>query len=281
MDADAVHRSRNVVSLGDFAAAARHPELRFTVSARGVRADIDVATYLKIWFMPLDLGQIESVFGSTTTPSRLYGGRPFNRSASLTDEHVDRLESLGIGLSLTLTNHFFDEDSYRQSAELLERHHRPGNSVSCVSDELARRLRRDFPRYRLKASMIKGLGSREAITESLDLYDRVTVPMDRNDDDAFLQSLPEKDRVVLFVNARCAYTCSARTCYYAFSQRNQGREVTSGCSRDVREREKPGLVYFDLDKLRDMGFRHFKVIPDVTAQDAMEALARRLCRITA
>ena len=182
------------------------------------------------------------------------------------------MEEHGICLSLTLTNHFFDEAVYRQSCDLLQRHHELGNSIICVSDKLARRLRQDFPNYILKASVIKNLNTLDKIRAALTLYDYVTVPMDKNDDDAFLEQLPEKRRIILFGNATCAYTCPSRTCYLGFSQEIQGKPVTSKCSREMIPRPTLGLVHFDVNKLREMGFTHFKLVPKESKQ--LETIAR-------
>jgi Sulfotransferase family len=256
-----VFRKKNLVNQTKLISAARLPELRFTVSIREIHPGISLLDYLKIFFIYLNIDQIESVFGFTDFPSLLYGGRPFSPKHSLNEDHLAELENLGINLSLNLTNHFFNEPAYEQTRELLERHHKPGNSIICVSDELAGRLKRDFPDYTLKASIIKNLNTREKVGSALEQYDEVVVPMDRNDDDAFLESLPEKERIILFGNATCAYTCPARTCFRGFSEHMQGLPVTSRCSRKTVPRPDLGMVYFDLGKLRGMGFTRFKFIP--------------------
>ncbi len=268
--------SHNRVSFTTFIENTRNPELKFTVSTRGIRPDIEMGIYLKIFYMYLPLEQIQSVFGGTTFNSLLYGGRPTSTSYALTNEHLQGLEDLHIKLALTLSNHYFNEEVYQQSYSLLKHHHKSGNMLNIVSDKLAQRLRRDFPDYTLNASIIKNLNTPEKVTSGLGLYDNVVVPMDKNDDDAFLNGLPQKDRIILFGNAKCAYNCPARTCYAGFSQEIQGKPVAAHCSKGTIPRPDLGQVYFNLEKLHKMGFSTFKLIPDKSEQLVKEAIARTL-----
>ncbi len=239
----------------------RDPGLSFSVSSRMITPGVDIVDYLRVYFAYCDTGRIESVFGSTTDFSRLYGGRVPCFHHDLTADHLARLSEKGIGLALTLTNHFFNEQAYRESWGLLETHHRPGNSIVCTNDRLALRLKKDFPLYEVKASIIKNLNTPDKVGRALDLYHAVTLPMDRNDDDEFLESLPEKHRLLLFGNANCAYTCPARTCYLGFAQEIFGKPVTSACSRSAIPRLDQGKVFFDVRKFARMGFSRFKLVP--------------------
>ena len=239
----------------------RTPGLRYSVSSRGISAEMTIEDYLRIYYLYVNISQIESVFGSACSPSRLYGGRSFNPESSLNDRHIQRLEEIGVGVSLTFTSHFFSEEAYEHSRELLDRLYRKNNSVICTNDDLARRIRRDYPDYTLRASIVKNIDTAEKIAENLELYDMVVLPMDKNDDDDLLQDIREKGRVLLFGNANCAYTCPARTCYYGFSQKNAGLKVTSTCSKDKTPRLDLGKVYFDVLKFKAMGFSHFKLVP--------------------
>lgn len=252
----------------------RTPGMQFSVSGREVRPDMQMEDYLRIFYIYLDIGQIETVFGSTLTPSRLYGGRSYKPEFSLTDKHIDQLNNLGIGISLTLTNHFFDGEAYRESLPLMQAHHRKKNAIICTNDELARRIRRDFPDYVLRASILKQIDTMEKLEQALELYDMIVLPMDKNDDDDFLQGIKEKDRILLFGNANCAYSCPSRTCYAAFSQKNAGLPVTHSCSRKNIHRIDQGDVFFDVKKFKAMGFSHFKMVPLVPP--AAPAAASRL-----
>jgi hypothetical protein len=235
--------------------------LRFSVSSRKIQPATPMSFYLKTMFPYCNSAQIENVFGHTVSFSKLYGGRPFIPEHSLTDQHLVTLEKKGIGLSLNLTNHFFDENSYAESLPLLGKHHKKGNSVICTNDQLTRRIKRDFPDYKLIASIIKNLNTLQKIDKALQLYDLAVIPMDKNDDDQFLQAISAKDRIVIFGNAVCAYTCPQRSCYLAISQKIAGHTVTQDCSRKQLPRPLKGLVFFDVVKFAEMGFRHIKLIP--------------------
>jgi len=235
--------------------------LRFTVSSRRLQFGMDIGLYLKTVYGYCNFTQIESVFGSTVFYSRLYGGRLYHPDQALTDLHIAFLEEQGIGISLNLTNHFFDQENYVATKPLLQKLHKKGNSIICTNDELALRLKHDFPDYTLRASIIKKLDTLEKIAVALKLYDVVVIPMDKNDDDAFLKAIPEKDRIVIFGNGACAYTCPQRSCYLGISQRFVGKNVSSGCSRNRLPRPDKGNVFFDVIKFADMGYRHIKLVP--------------------
>jgi hypothetical protein len=235
--------------------------LRFSVSSRQIQPAMPMSFYLKIMYPYCNFAQIENVFGHTVSFSKLYGGRPFIPEHSLTDQHLNAMDKQGIGLSLNLTNHFYDENSYAESLPLLEQHHKESNSVICTNDQLAWRIKRDFPNYKLSASIIKNLNTLKKIDQALQLYDLAVIPMDKNDDDQFLQAIPNKDRIVLFGNAVCAYTCPQRSCYLAISQKIAGQKVTQDCSRKQLPRPFKGPVFFDVVKFAKMGFKYIKLVP--------------------
>ena len=274
---ESITEGHNLIRLKKSYRDFRDERLTFSVSSRKICPDIDIMDYLRVFFIYCDLRKIESVFGSTTRFSRLYGGRLAPAEYQLTENQLARLEENGIHLALTLTNHFFDQAAYRESWKLLEAHHKPGNSVICTNDQLAAHLRRDFPLYEIKASIIKKIDTLEKVKRALDVYDSVTLPMDKNDDDDFLNSLPHKERMILFGNANCAYTCPARTCYLGFSQEIFGKPVTFRCSKEQVPRLDMGFVYFDVKKLAEMGFTRFKLVPLASerAVEASRALSRK------
>lgn len=250
------------------------PGVSYSVSSRKIKPEMDIEDYIRIFYMYVPFDSIESVFGNTSQSSGLYGGRPFVLDRSLTPRHLERLADMGIHLSMTLTNHYFDEQTYNASKDLLARHHRKGNSIICVNDDLARRLKNDFPDYQIKASIIKTIDTLEKVEQHLAIYDEVVLPMEKNDDDHFLLSIPERlrSRVVLFGNATCAYTCPNRTCYWGFSQQNAGRPVTVKCSKKMIPRLDTGDVFFNIQKLKQMGFTSFKLVPLAPASATAAAL---------
>jgi len=256
-----INSPHNRIDFGTSFADFKDNRLTFSVSSRKIRSDIDIMDYLTVFYIYCDPRQIKNVFGSTNYYSRLYGGRQARYQYELTENHLARMAENGIHLSLTLTNHFFDETAYRESWPLLEAYHQKGNSIICTSDDFAVHLKQDFPLYELRASIIKKIDTTDKINRTLEIYDSLTLPMDKNDDDEFLNSIREKQRITLFGNANCAYTCPARTCYLGFSQENFGKPVTSVCSKGKVQRLDMGHVYFNVKKLADMGFTHFKLVP--------------------
>ena len=235
--------------------------LDYTVSGRNLNTfdNVDIMRYIKFEYMYCKTDAIRSVFNHTTDYSPLYGGRKYSVRNALTDHHIGTLKENGIGIALTLTNHFFDEEKYRETLPLLRKHHDPINSVICTNDDLAIRIRQEFPDYTLKASLLKNIDTIENVEKACQIYDQVVIPMNKNDDNLFLHNIPKKNRIILFGNATCAYTCPNRTCYYGFSMRK--KEIQ--CSKRWIPREDKGFVFFDVEKFLGMGFRHIKLVPDI------------------
>ncbi|WP_461637524.1 sulfotransferase domain-containing protein [Labilibaculum euxinus] len=256
-------KGKNIIHASAIKRVFSQPGIKFSVSGRFLIPNIDILDYLKLVYIYISPDQVESIYGSSVTPSPLYGGRAYKAKHSFTEDHVEQMENNGISLSLNLTNHLFSEEVYTQSLGLLKKHHKKGNSIICTSDELAIRIRRDFPEYILKASIIKNLNEEEKVRKAFKIYDQVVIPMDKNDDDDFLISLPEKHRIILFANANCAYTCPQRICYGSIAGINQNNDVKFHCSKSQIPRQDFGNVYFDLEKFVDMGFSSFKLVPTV------------------
>ncbi|MCG8636163.1 MAG: hypothetical protein MI863_20190 [Desulfobacterales bacterium] len=251
--------------------------MSYSVSGRKILPEMNIADYIRIFYIYTDFAAVESIFGHLDRRSGLYGGRPFTPEHSLTRRHLRQIKDLGINLSLTLTNHYFDEKAYQAGKTLLKSHHHKGNSIICVNDDLARRVKNDFPDYLVKASIIKNLDTLEKIEMALPIYDQVVLPMEKNDDDAFLLSIPEENRlrVVLFGNATCAYTCPDRTCYLGFSRQNAGHPDTMTCSKKRIQRLDLGDVFFNIKKLKKMGYSHYKLVPLAPASATGAALRIR------
>jgi hypothetical protein len=251
----------NIISFKTHHAIFKNPAFRYSVSARQIDQSMDIIAYLRFYYVYLDLAVISTVFGSTTEPSGLYGGRVFKQENSLNENHIASLEQRNIKLALTLTNHFFDSGIYDQNIPFLKGHHRQGNVIICTSDEFARALRRDFPLYKLRASIIKNLNTLQKVKKALELYDDVVIPMDMNDDDEFLENLPEKQRIMLFANATCAYNCPARVCYQGISKVNQQKTEKIRCKKEELGMLESALYFFNVEKFHEMGYSNFKLIP--------------------
>ena len=234
------------------------PNCTYTVSARGKDAEVPVFAFLRRQFGFLRLAEIESLFGFAER-SPLYGGRPF-RFRELSGRDIVQLNNAGIGVRLPLSNHVATPEEYQKSQILLEKYHRKGNSVIVTNDELARWILRDFPLYRVDASVIKNIHTHAEIDQALEIYDEVVLPMNLTQDLEFLGRIAPKERIILFANAGCALTCPSRLCYPAFSRLNKGQDVEVRCSQGLKPREILGIVDFDLGPLIEMGFRQFKLL---------------------
>jgi hypothetical protein len=232
--------------------------MRYTISARGKPDGVPVLPFLAKHFPRIPVIEIDSVFGFVEC-STLYGGRVFG-APELTPHDVSQLYYVGIGVRLPLTNHYVEPAEYENNQPLLEKYHRDGNAVICTNDELARWIRRDFPKYRIEASVIKNLKAPDRIAAALDLYDTAVLPMEMNEDPDLLEGLDDKDRITLFANAGCALTCPSRICYVSVSRLNKGQGGEFKCSQPIKERELRGMIDFDLDRFVAMGFSRFKLL---------------------
>lgn len=217
-----------------------------------------ILPFLKEYFEGIALDEIDSVFGFVDRCT-LYGGRAY-RGPELTPLDLHQLYGAGIGLRLPMTNHFVTPQEYDRAKWVLEKHHLPGNAVICTNDDLAVWIRRDFPQYRIEASVIKNLKSYPRIAEALDLYDTAVLPMELNEDETFLSGLPNKDRITLFANGGCALTCPSHTCYVSFSKFNKTGSGELLCSQSLKARDVRGMLDFDLQHLQALGFSRFKVL---------------------
>jgi hypothetical protein len=232
--------------------------MRYTISARGKPNERSMLTFLANNYAAIPLQEIDSVFGFVEE-STLYGGRIFV-TPELSPQDVSDLYGADIGVRLPLTNHFATPSEYEANAPLLEKYHRDGNAAIVTNDDLARWIRRDFPKYRIEASVIKNLKRYDRINAALDVYDTVVLPMELNHDHAFLDAAPSKDRITLFANAGCALTCPSKICYMSISKINKAGAGEFLCSQTLKEREALGMVDFDLGCLQALGYSRFKLL---------------------
>lgn len=234
------------------------PQVTYTVSARSKGPNVPVFAFLRRQYGNLPLQEIDSLFGFVER-SKLYGGRMFvNRELSNRD--VAQLNNAGIGVRIPMSNHYVERNEYEESHAILERYHNNINSVIITNDDLARWIRRDFPRYTLDASVIKNLKSQRKIEEALEIYDSIVLPMRLNEDIHFLEQVKQKSRVILFANAGCALTCPSKLCYASISKLNKYNGGEFRCSQPIKKRDLLGMVDFPLKPYVDMGFHHFKLL---------------------
>ncbi len=233
--------------------------MQFTISARGKPAAAPIHKFIKDSFSDIPIEQIESFFGFTE-PRTLYGGRVFN-GAELSRYDLRSLYKLGINLRIPLTNHYATEAEYTSCLPFLEKHYRPRNSVIITNDNLANWIRADFPAYRVEASVIKNINTLAKVEKAYKIYDTVILPMESNEDEEFLLSIPEKERVMLFANAGCAMTCPSKICYTSVSKVNKDGDISLWqCSQSLKPRDMFGMLDFDLEYLQDLGFHRFKLL---------------------
>ena len=235
------------------------PLVTYTVSARTKPVRIPVFAYLRRNYGNLSLREIDSLFGFVG-PTKLYGGRMFRRpELSLRD--VTQLNNAGIGLRIPLSNHFVTKAEYEESRALLEQHHKDINSVIVTNDDLAKWIRKDFPKYKIDASVIKNIKKHKTIEKTMELYDSVVLPMNFNEDLDFLEKIKQKDKITLFANAGCALTCPSKLCYISISKINKQRgDAEFQCSQEIKDRDLLGMVDFPLEPYIEMGFHKFKLL---------------------
>jgi hypothetical protein len=230
----------------------------YTVSARAKQfTNLPIMEFLGRYYSHLKLSQIESVFGFVER-SALYGGRPFIEP-ELMDQDIADLFTNKIGIRLPLSNHKASRDEYEESRPFLDKYHRDGNSVIITNDDLAGWIRQDFPRFHIEASVIKNIDNQRKLRKALKIYDTVVLPAKCNNDVEFLQSIVDKDRIRIFLNAGCAYNCSSKICYPSVSEMNKYQGASYRCSqqlipRDVQMRE------FDEHWFVSIGFTRFKLL---------------------
>jgi hypothetical protein len=214
--------------------------------------------FLEDYYPSVPFSEIDSLFGFVEK-STLYGGRQFV-GPELSDLDISELYRHDIGFRMPLTNHYVEQIEYELNAPLLDKYHRTGNSVIVTNDDLAVWIRRDFPDYRIEASVIKNINSYEKIDRAMELYDTVILPMSINRDHGFLAGIQQKERITLFANAGCALTCTSKICYASISRLNKFKGGKFRCSQPIKPRTIMGMIDFDLDELLQLGFFRFKLL---------------------
>jgi hypothetical protein len=247
----------------------------YTISARGKKINQPIKDYLKTYFPNIPINKIDSIFGFIE-PTSLYSGRPFLRR-QISDSDYKFLNENNIGLRIPFTNHYVSKEEYEKYKPLLEKYHKKGNSIIISNDDVAKWIKKDFPLYKLEASMLKEIDSLEKINKALELYDTVVLPMNVNYNTELLESIQQKEKITLFGNAGCALTCPNRICYDYISRANKtlgnSNIITrlfyyyysfiirrKWCMHKIKPRKLHGIKDFDIDKFYKMGFARFKML---------------------
>jgi hypothetical protein len=245
-----------VLNIGDISGK------RFMVSGRPIPPDGDIITHLHRLY-PEYAANIDEVFGFVPERLRLYSGRPPGWDNGLSDQQLARLRDRGIGFSLNLTNHLFRDEAYAEALPTLQRLHVEGNSITCTNDKLAQRLRNDFPKFKLKASVLKHLDTKAKLDAALKLFDYTIMPNHLSDNEEFLSSLENKSRIVPWAVVWCAYSCERLVCWPSASKQwmgvpNAAMSPTEAREcREIRNSTSPMAFRLDLPKFAD--FTRFKL----------------------
>ncbi len=216
---------------------------------------------------------IDYVFGQTEDKTDLWGGRIAIKSYNLTRLDTYWLYDKNIGIKLPLSTKFFTEESYNNSQFILRQYHREGNAILTGTDELAERIKNDFPKYKIEASAVFDITTKEKLQQKIDskLYDTIVLPICMNDDINFLKDIKNKGQIRLFMNAECSYTCPKKVCYGTMTKINRGRVEADAmkCSHydlNMPRTKYDDLIdwnnfYFDKKEFDRMGFKNYKLVP--------------------
>tara|TARA_Y100000310_G_C20495150_1_gene721162 strand:+ start:119 stop:967 length:849 start_codon:yes stop_codon:yes gene_type:complete len=218
---------------------------------------------------------IDYAFGQVEGITSLWGGRVAN-NINLTKVDIYWLYDQGIGLKMTLSNKFISDDQYKESKSFLEQYHRKGNAIITSTDDLAKRIKEDFPDYQIEASCIQDVVDTKKLEKkiSLKVYDTVVIPIHMNDDIKFLESIKDKEKIRLFLNAECSYNCPKKVCYGTTSKINISKQDKMMCSFWDLNMERTfykdhinwSTFYFDKSKFDKIGITKYKLVPSFENQ---------------
>ena len=169
--------------------------------------------------------QIDSLFAFADVYSPLYGGRMAGEQkaqghdVNLSEANIKWLNERGIGIKLALTNPHFNISKYEKTKELLDKYHYAPNIVLTTSNKFAELIRKDYPNYKVEASVINEFNTVEKLNKVWDLYDTIVLPIicnGRPDGSQMMEgidNLKHPEKIRLFMNVECSYTCPQKLCY--------------------------------------------------------------------
>lgn len=231
------------------------------------------------------LSVIKSVHGSPNCTWN--GGRPSHTSFDGNIESaIKEINGMGVGIYLTFTNRLIENKHLADTIGnyLLDLiYERPDlNGVIVVSDLLSDYIRRIKPLMPQFCSIVKitnekGTGKLDYYKQMEERFDLVVVHPDDNFNLELLDGLDRK-KAELLVNEPCLYKCPFRQEHYDIFAahniennfeylkiNNDFRAQKCGASKELQKLSK-GLTHRtcylgidDVQKLYDMGFRHFKI----------------------
>jgi len=227
---------------------------------------------------------IDYVFGQADGLTTLWGGRIAD-SINLTKVDIYWLYDHAIGLKLPLTNKFITIDQYKESKPFLKQYHRKGNAIITATDDLAIRIKEDFPDYKIEASCIQDIVNNKKLEEkiSLGVYNTIVLPIHMNDDIKFLESIKDKEKIRLFLNAECSYTCPTKVCYGSTSRVNKNIITKMQCSHYDLHLPRTfyndeidwSNFYFDKLKFDKIGITKYKLVPSWETQQRTHIMYKK------
>ena len=196
-------------------------------------------------------------------------------------------EKRRIALYTTFTNLYLEEKHLKDRrgnalCTFMTRHNPTGrNAVILASDALLRHIRSEYPTLKVVSSILKitnggGKGKLDAYKRLADEYDEVMVHPDDVLNYELLEQIEDKERHILLINEYCIRNCPLRPLHYktlsesafAFlsydSSDFEKRQATNGCQDLLHMLTHPrhGVLCLntpEIVRLREMGFRHFKL----------------------
>ncbi len=196
-------------------------------------------------------------------------------------------EQRGIAMYITFTNQLLREEHLKDPlgnalCTFASNHNPTGrNAVILASDALSEHIRREFPKLKQIFSILKITGERGK--GSLETYQRFAERCDEvmvHPDDVFnyplLEQLEDKERYILLINEYCIRNCPLRPLHYRElshtaldfmgydSSEFEKKQNTNGCRSlytllTDEKRSVLALSTPEIARLREMGFRHFKL----------------------
>ncbi len=196
-------------------------------------------------------------------------------------------EKRGIALYLTFTNLLLTQEQLQDSlgnalCTFASNHNPTGrNAVILASDALYGHIRSEYPKLRLISSILKitaerGKGRLETYQRFAEQFDEVMVHPDDVFNYDLLEKLEDKEKYILLVNEYCIRNCPLRSLHYDALSRTaldflscdtsdfDEKQSKNGCRSLYTlltdpKRSVLALNTPEIARLREMGFRHFKL----------------------
>lgn len=196
-------------------------------------------------------------------------------------------EKRNIAMYYTFTNLLLNEEHLKDqlcnAMCIFATNHNPTkrNAVILASDALYGHIRREYPQLRIVSSILQitnrgGKGKLDTYKRYADKYDEVMVHPDDALNCDMLEKLGDKERYILLINEYCIRNCPIRPFHYktlsetslnflGFDSSDFDKKQNANGCRDLGvllASEKHSVLALntpEIQRLRDMGFRHFKL----------------------